>query len=96
MIFQTENQLKEFGDKVPGNDKAHIESALQKLKDAHKARDASSIDSAINELNEAWQSASQKMYAQNGNTSQQPEQHMNEQQSSSEPDIQDADFEEVK
>lgn len=100
MIFQTENQLKEFGDKVPGNDKAHIESCLSKLKDAHKSGDVSAIDAAINELNEAWQSASQKMYAQSG-------QQMNEQTSgarpetqyqtqSSEPDIQDADFEEVK
>ena len=101
MIFQTENQLKEFGDKVPGNDKAHIESCLSKLKDAHKSGDVSAIDAAINELNEAWQSASQKMYAQGG-------QQMNEQtsgagpetqyqtQSTSGPDIQDADFEEVK
>ena len=99
MIFQTENQLKEFGDKVPGDDKAHIESALQKLRDAHKAGDISAIDAAINELNEAWQSASQKMYAQSGAGPQ-----MNEQQSAgpeqsqqnAEPDIQDADFEEVK
>ena len=99
MIFQTENQLKEFGDKVPGDDRAHIESALDKLRDAHKARDTSGIDSAINELNEAWQSASQKMYAQSGGA------QMNEQQTTgnntyqqrnSEPDIQDADFEEVK
>ena len=99
MIFQTENQLKEFGDKVPGDDKAHIESALQKLRDAHKAGDVAAIDAAINELNEAWQSASQKMYAQSG-----AGQQMNEQQSAgpeqsqqnAEPDIQDADFEEVK
>ena len=99
MIFQTENQLKEFGDKVPGDDRAHIESALEKLRDAHKAGDTSGIDSAINELNEAWQSASQKMYAQSGGA------QMNEQQTTgnntyqqrnSEPDIQDADFEEVK
>ena len=99
MIFQTENQLKEFGDKVPSDDKAHIESALQKLRDAHKAGDVSAIDAAINELNEAWQSASQKMYAQSSAGPQ-----MNEQQSAgpeqpqqnAEPDIQDADFEEVK
>ena len=99
MIFQTENQLKEFGDKVPGDDKAHIESALQKLRDAHKSGDVSAIDAAINELNEAWQSASQKMYAQSGAS-----QQMNEQQSAgpeqsqqnAESDIQDADFEEVK
>ena len=101
-IFQTENQLKEFGDKIPGDDKAHIESALQKLRDAHKSGDISVIDAALNELNSAWQTASQKMYAQTGP---QPgaEQTMNESttnsnttSSSDEPDIQDADFEEVK
>ena len=54
MIFQTENQLKEFGDKVPGDDRAHIESSLNKLKDAHKSGDVNAIDSAINELNSAW------------------------------------------
>lgn len=99
MIFQTENQLNEFGDKVPGNDKAHIESCLEKLKDAHKASDVNAIDNAIKELNEAWNEASQKMYSQNGGAS---GPQMNEQQqqtasaSADEPDIQDADFEEVK
>ena len=99
MIFQTENQLKEFGDKVPGDDKAHIESALQKLRDAHKAGDVSAIDAAINELNEAWQSASQKMYAQSGAGQQMNEQQPTgpeQSQQNAEPDIQDADFEEVK
>ena len=98
MIFQTENQLKEFGDKVPGDDRAHIESSLNKLRDAHKSGDVNAIDSAINELNSAWQSASQKMYA---NGAQQAGHQMNENvhqqtQNTSEPDIQDADFEEVK
>ena len=99
MIFQTENQLKEFGDKVPGDDRAHIESALDKLRDAHKAGDTSGIDSAINELNEAWQSASQKMYAQSGSAQMNEQQttgNNTNQQQNSEPDIQDADFEEVK
>ena len=98
MIFQTENQLKEFGDKVPGDDRAHIESCLNKLRDAHKSGDVNAIDSAINELNSAWQSASEKMYA---NGAQQAGPQMNENvhqqtQNTSEPDIQDADFEEVK
>ena len=99
MIFRTENQLKEFGDKVPGDDRAHIESALDKLRDAHKAGDTSGIDSAINELNEAWQSASQKMYAQSGGAQMNEHQTTGNntyQQQNSEPDIQDADFEEVK
>ena len=101
-IFQTENQLKEFGDKIPGDEKAHIESALQKLRDAHKSGDISVIDAALNELNSAWQTASQKMYAQAG-PQPRAEQTMNESttnsnttSSSDEPDIQDADFEEVK
>jgi len=98
LIFQTENQLKEFGDKVPGDDKAHIESCLNKLKDAHKSGDVIAIDAAINELNSAWQSASEKMYAQNA---QQAGPQMNENaqqqtQQNAEPDVQDADFEEVK
>ena len=53
MIFQTENQLKELGDKLPADKKATIESALQKLKDAHKSGDIAAIDAAISELNNA-------------------------------------------
>ena len=101
-IFQTENQLKEFGDKIPGDDKAHIESALQKLRDVHNSGDVSAIDAALNELNSAWQTASQKMYAQagaqpgaeqtmNGSTT-----NSNTTSSSDEPDIQDADCEDGK
>ncbi|MCH5307481.1 MAG: molecular chaperone DnaK [Prevotella sp.] len=101
MIFQTENQLKEIGDKIPAQHKSAIEQALQQLKDAHKAGDITAIDNAINTLNAAWQTASQQMYqgAQQG----QPEQEnpfAGQQQSQQEPpkddNIQDADFEEVK
>ena len=101
-IFQTENQLKEFGDKIPGDEKAHIESALQKLRDAHKSGDISVIDAALNELNSAWQTASQKIYAQAGpqpgagQTMNESTTNSNTTSSSDEPDIQDADFEEVK
>ena len=66
MIFTTENQLKELGDKLPADKKAPIETALQKLKDAHKAQDLSAIDSAMGELNAAFQAASAEMYAQSG------------------------------
>ena len=59
MIFQTENMLKESGDKLPGGVKAEVEAALQKLRDAHKAQDLAAIDAATNELN----NAAQKMYA---------------------------------
>ena len=63
MIFQTENQLQELGDKIPAQYKPAIEQALQQLKDAHKSGDVAAIDSAIAALNNAWQTASQQMYA---------------------------------
>lgn len=66
MIFSTENQLKELGDKLPADKKAPIEAALQKLKDAHKAQDLAAIDTAMAELNTAFQAASAEMYAQSG------------------------------
>ena len=106
MIFQTENQLKELGDKIPADKKPAIESALQKLKDAHKAGDIAAIDSATAELNNAWQAASAQMYQQGGaqpgagagagfqggqqNTS------SNANTGNSNDEVQDADFEEVK
>ena len=104
MIFQTENQLKELGDKIPADKKPAIESALQKLKDAHKAGDLAAIDSATAELNNAWQAASAQMYQQGGaqpgagagfqggqqNTS------SNANTGNSNGEVQDADFEEVK
>ncbi|NEW83948.1 MAG: molecular chaperone DnaK [Mariniphaga sp.] len=62
LIFQTEKQLKEFGDKLPADKKAPIEAALGKLKDAHKAQDLSGIDAATAELNTVFQAASQEMY----------------------------------
>ena len=102
MIFSTENQLKELGDKLPADKKAPIEAALQKLKDAHKAQDLSAIDTAMAELNTAFQAASAEMYAQSGaqggaqagpGAGQQANQGSS---SNNKEDIQDADFEEVK
>ena len=99
MIFQTENQLKELGDKIPADKKAPIEAALGKLKEAHKAQDLAAVEAATSELNNAWQAASAQMYQQtgaqpgteapNGAGAQQNTQTKND-------DIQDADFEEVK
>ena len=63
LIFQTEKQLKEFGDKIPADKKATIESAVERLKEAHKNQDIVAIDAALAELNNAWQAASQDMYA---------------------------------
>ena len=105
MIFQTENQLKELGDKIPAQHKPAIEQALQQLKDAHKAGDVAAIDSAIAALNAAWQTASQQMYQQSGAAGQPGgdqfnggQQQAGGQQASGNKadDIQDADFEEVK
>ena len=62
MIFSTEKQLKEHGDKIPADKKGAIEAALGKLKDAHKSQDIAAIDSATTELNNAWQAASQDIY----------------------------------
>ena len=103
MIFQTENQLKEIGDKIPAQHKPAIEQALQQLKDAHKAGDINAIDNAMNALNAAWQTASQQMYqgsqgAQAGQENPFAGQQAGGQQQSAPKDdnIQDADFEEVK
>ena len=62
LIFQTEKQLKEFGEKIPADKKAVIEGALAKLKDAHKIQDVAGVDAALTELNNAWQAASEDLY----------------------------------
>ena len=110
MIFKTENQLKELGDKLPADQKPAIEQALQQLKDAHKAGDVAAIDNAINALNAAWQTASQQMYQNAGaqpgagagagaGQEQGPfynDQQQSQQNTQKDDNIQDADFEEVK
>ena len=100
MIFTTENQLQELGDKLPADKKAPIEAALEKLKEAHKAQDLDKIDGALAELNTAWQTASAQMYQQAGA---QPGAGFGGQQADgAQPggeqtdNVQDADFEEVK
>ena len=65
-IFNTEKQLKEYGDKLPADKKAEIESALEKLKIAHKAQDIAGIDAAMAEMNAIWQKASEEMYKNAG------------------------------
>ena len=101
MIFQTENQLKELGDKLPAQHKPAIEQALQQLKDAHKSGDITAIDNAMNALNAAWQTASQQMYQQAGAQPGQEnpsagQQAGPQQQAPKDDNIQDADFVEVK
>ena len=104
MIFQTEQQLQELGDKIPADKKAPIESALSALKDAHKAQDLAAIDKAMAELNTAFQAASAQMYQQSGAQpgagagAQSGPQDAGQSSSSSNTgdNVQDADFEEVK
>src|SRR5689334_7232073 len=62
LVFQTEKQVKEYGDKIPADKKAAIETAVNKLKEAHKAQDIPTIDAAMKELNDAWTAASQDIY----------------------------------
>ena len=93
MIFQTEKQLKEYGEKLSEGNKANIESALTELKSAHESKNISAIKPALEKINNAWQAASTEMYAQNpqGETAQQQNQNTN-----TEDNVQDADYEEVK
>lgn len=62
LIFQTEKQLKEYGEKIPADKKAPIETALNKLKEAHKSQDVEAIDAATTEMNNAWTAASEELY----------------------------------
>ena len=101
MIFTTEKQLKEFGDKLPADKKPAIESALAKLKDAHKAQDVDAIDKALAELNSVWQVASEEMYktAQNTGanpTASQPGPDQSKSSKGGNDEVTDVDFEEVK
>ncbi len=93
MIFSTEKQLKEYGDKIPAEKKQAIESALAELKSAHSAQDLAAIDAASEKLNAAWQAASQDIYAQAG--AQQQAQQAEPQQGGAQQ-AEDVDFEEVK
>ncbi len=101
MIFSTEKQLSEYGDKIPADKKAAIESALGKLKDAHKSADLAAIDSATKELNDAWQAASQDIYAQQQqagpqDAGQQQAQNPGGEQQQGGDNVTDVEFEEVK
>ena len=103
LIFQTEKQLKEFGDKIPADKKAPIESALNRLKEAHKTQDLAQIDSAVTELNTAWTAASEEMYkaTQGQPGGQQPGgdgqgQQGPQESGSGTENVTDAEFEEVK
>ena len=103
MIFQTEKQLKDLGDKIPADKKAPIENALNKLKEAHKAQDIAAIDAAMAELNNQFHAMSQEMYNQSNSAQQgapndsnnygSTQQNAN---SNGKDNVTDVDFEEVK
>lgn len=98
LIFQTEKQLKEFGDKIPADKKAPIENALASLKDAHKKEDLDLIDKATAELNSVWQAASEEMYKASQQAQSGPNDQKTEPKNEKKPDqeVTDVDFEEVK
>ena len=98
MIFQTEKQLSEFGDKLSDEKKKPIESSLEDLKKAHESKDLDKIEGALNTINEAWKNASEEMYKAQADGAAQPgaENQAPESSKDSKDDVQDVDFEEVK
>lgn len=97
LIFQTEKQLKEYGDKIPADKKGAIETAFEDLKAAHQAQDEARIDTAFAALNEAWQAASQDMYNATQNAGGAEAQHdTTGNAGSNDTTVEDATYEEVK
>ncbi len=102
LIFQTEKQLKEYGDKIPADKKEPIEKALNELKEAHKTKDLSKIEPAMENLNKMWQTASEEMYKATQAQQQAQGQGPQEQpgpdpkaEKSDDDEVTDVDFEEV-
>jgi molecular chaperone DnaK len=104
LVFQTEKQLKEYGDKIPADKKTVIENAVEQLKTAHKNQDLAAIDSAMASLNSAWTAASEELYkaTQQAGAQQQPggangnEQQHSESGTNAGDNVQDVPYEEVK
>ena len=101
MIFQTEKQLSEFGDKISEDNKKPVEEALEELKKAYETKEVETIQPALDKINEAWKAASEEMYKAQADAQQeggapagdaQPEGETTEENS----DVEDVDFEEVK
>ncbi len=101
LIFQTEKQLKDYGDKLPAEKKTEIESALEELRNAHKAQDLTAVDAAMTKLNGIWQSASEEMYkntqAEGGaqDPAGQAQDGPADQKGGGDDEVTDVDFEEV-
>tara|TARA_B100000900_G_C20600122_1_gene725151 strand:- start:709 stop:2607 length:1899 start_codon:yes stop_codon:yes gene_type:complete len=94
MIFQTEKQLKEFGDKLSDDKKQPIEMALEELKKAHESKDLPAIDSAMEKINNTWQAASEEMYK--ATQEEQGSEGAAEANADGADDVTDVEFEEVK
>ena len=95
MIFQTEKQLKEFGDKLSDGNKSNIEGALEELKKAYETRDVATIQPALDKINEAWKAASEEMYKAQAEGQQGSSQQAQPNQDGGDA-TQDVDYEEVK
>ena len=97
MIFQTDKQLKEFGEKLSDDKKGPIEAALVELKAAHESKDLTQIDAAMEKINEAWKVASEEMYKAEQESGANPEADQGQPEAAAEGDnVEDVDFEEVK
>ncbi|MEG0500537.1 MAG: Hsp70 family protein, partial [Rikenellaceae bacterium] len=102
LMFSTEKQLKEYGDKIPADKKSAIETALNSLREAHKSQNLENIDKYSAELQTAWQAASQDIYSagggegQGGHQQQQQQAPHNEEGANGAGDVKDVEFEEVK
>jgi molecular chaperone DnaK len=105
MVFQTEKQLKEYGDKIPAEKKGPIESALNELKSAHASKDIPKIEAALKVMNDAWAAASEDMYkaqqqnqnnAGANNTNAGDQQNTNQNNNNGGQNVTDVDYEEVK
>ncbi|OYZ03048.1 MAG: molecular chaperone DnaK [Sphingobacteriia bacterium 28-36-52] len=96
LIFQTEKQFKEFGDKIPADKKGAIETALTKLKEAHKNQDIPAIDAGMEEMNAAWTAASEDIYKAQQDAGAQPGADAGGAEQPKSDTVEDAQFEEVK
>jgi molecular chaperone DnaK len=97
LIFQTEKQLKEYGDKLSDANKSNINTSLEQLREAHKNQDITAIDTALASLNAAWQTASQEMYAAGAQEGAQapPTDGASGSNTENSNDVSDVEFEEV-
>ncbi|MGA0435820.1 MAG: Hsp70 family protein [Flavobacteriales bacterium] len=96
LVFQTEKQLKEFGDKISEANRGPIDSALEDLKKAHAEQDVEGCKAGIEKLNNAFQAASQEMYAQQGDAGAQAAGSESTDSNPNDAEVTDVDFEEVK